>query len=185
MSEPQPVEIGVDPDHNPTELGRPAAVAATELGGRITATNPQRGTYDTGGGGAGPVRKKGPGYVWRYPNPETKVEYLAIPPDALKAIDDNARDLRIKLQEGLGVVFLDPENIKFAATTSGKALEAIKQKQIDRCDQYRDDLRDNFLLPSVDMQLRIAHKLGAGLKVPGVVEVQKLLAKFDDETRAA
>lgn len=185
MSEPQPVEIGVDADHNPTELGRPAAVEATEHGGHITATNPRRGNYDTGGGGAGPVRKKGPGYVWRYPNPETKVEYLAIPPDALKAIDDNARDLRIKLQEGLGVVFLDPENIKFAATTSGKALEAIKQKQIDRCDQYRDDLRDNFLLPSVDMQLRIAHKLGAGLKVPGVVDVQALLAKFDDETRAA
>lgn len=185
MSEPQPVEIGVDADHNPTEPGRAADVQATEHGGRITAANPQKGTYDTGGSASGPVRKKGPGYVWRYPNPDTKVEYLSIPPEALKAIDDNARDLRIKLQEALGVVFLDPENIKFAATTSGKALEAIKQKQIDRCDQYRDDLRDNFLLPSVDMQLRIAHKLGDGLKVPGAKDVQALLGKFDDSTKAA
>ncbi|HTJ17811.1 MAG TPA: hypothetical protein VL494_13620 [Steroidobacteraceae bacterium] len=182
FSEPQVVEIGVDADHNPTDMGRPAVVPATEHGGRITTTNPQKGAYlDTGGSATGPVRKKGPGNVWRFPNPETKVEYLSIPADSLKAIDDNARDLRIKLQEALGVVFLDPENIKFAATTSGKALEAIKQKQIDRCDQFRDDLRDNFLLPSVDMQLRIAHKLGAGLKVPGAAEVQKLLSKFDSD----
>jgi len=125
------------------------------------------------------VRKKGPGYVWRYPNTETRVEYLTVPATALKVLDENARDLRIKLQEALGVVFLDPENIKFAATTSGKALEAIKQKQIDRCDQYRDDLTDNFLLPTLDMQLRIAHKLGAGLRVPGIDKVQAMLAKFD------
>ena len=179
LSEPQPVEIGVDPEHNPTELGRPASVQASELGGKIVSNNPSKGNYDTGGSSGGPVRKKGPGYVWRYPNTETRVEYLTVPATALKVLDENARDLRIKLQEALGVVFLDPENIKFAATTSGKALEAIKQKQIDRCDQYRDDLTENFLLPTLDMQLRIAHKLGAGLRVPGIDKVQAMLAKFD------
>jgi len=184
LSEPQVIEIGVDSDHNPTEPGRAAVVSASEHGGRITATNPQKGNYDTGGGSSGPVRKKGPSYVWRYPNENTKVEYLTVPAAALEALDNNARDLRIKLQQALGVVLLDPENIAAVRNLSGKALEALKQKQIDRCDQFRDDLRDNFLLPSVDMQLRIAHKLGPALKVSGVEEVQQLLSKFDDGTDA-
>lgn len=177
FSEPQIVEIGVTAGTNPTELGRMPMVPATENGGLPSKNNPIVAGYiehpePTKG------RKKGPGYPWQYENPDTKVDVLTYPGDALKAQDDNARDLRIKLQESLCVVFLDPENIKFAATTSGKALEAIKQKQIDRCDAFRDDLRDGFLLPSVDMQLRIAEKLGGSVRVPGIANVQRILRKF-------
>jgi hypothetical protein len=171
LSEPQICEIGVAPGYNPTEIGRAASVPSSDADGRIT------GRYQMGPS-SNPARKKGPGHVWQYGDPETKVEVLTFPADALKAQQDNCSDLRIKIQESMCVVFLDPENIKFAATTSGKALEAIKQKQVDRCDQYRDDLRDNFLLPSVSMQLRIAQKTGLGLKVPGMKKALPILNKF-------
>lgn len=192
LSEPQIVEIGVVPGYSPTDLGRTPRVPATPRGGKPSppgtpdlingmpnpAFNPLVGGYDEQR--TQPARMKGPGYPWQYPSPDTKVAVLTYPGDALKAQDDNARDLRTKLQEALCVVFLDPENIKFAATTSGKALEAIKQKQLDRCDQFRDDLQERFLLPSVDMQLRIASRLGAGVRVSGATKTQALLKKFDD-----
>lgn len=174
LSEPQICEIGVQPGYSPTASAPKPAVPATMLApAPVGPGNPAIGGYDVS---TPMARKKGPGNVWQYPNPETKVSALTIGSDALKAQDDNARDLRMKLQEALGVVLLDPESIKFASTTSGKALEAIKQRQVDRCDQYRDDLAENFLLPSVHMQLRIAQKLGSGaVKVPGLDKAMKVL----------
>ena len=189
LSEPQIVETGVPPGYNPTETGRTAIVPATEKGGAYTpgdpahsptGSNPARGGYLDAPRGK-PARKKGPGYIWQFSDPDTKVSVLTYPGDALKAQEDNARDLRIKLQEALCVVFLDPESIKFAATTSGKALEAIKQKQIDRCAMFRDDLRDGFFLPSLDVQMRVAQKLGKGLRVPGIEKALPLLTKFSGE----
>jgi hypothetical protein len=184
LSEPQIVEIGVSPGYSPTELGRAPAVPVSAQGGKLSASNPEirgAGYADTS---TPQARKKGPGYPWQYTNESTKVSMLTYPGDALKAQDDNAKDLAQKLQEALGVVFLDPNNIRFAATTSGKALQAIKQKQIDRCDVYRDDFGDNFLMPSVDMQLRIAATLKGGLRVPGSAKVVPVLAKFTAEQAA-
>lgn len=170
LSEPQICEIGVSPGENPTSGGETPRVVKDEKGGHYTET----------AGGGKPARKKGPSYVWQYQNPNTKVEVLTIGADALKAQDDNARDIRLKLQESLGVVTLDPENIKFAATTSGKALQQIKQRQLDRCDQYRDDLKNGFLLPSIKMQLRISKVLGAKqLKVPGIEDVVDAIADME------
>ncbi len=180
FSEPQMCELGVAPGYNPTSVGRTAVVPATEKGGRAGPGNPDRGGYMLGSGPA-EARKKGPGYVNQYPNPETKVELLTTPADSLEAQHINVSDLRLKVQEALCVVFLDPENIKFAATTSGKALEAIKQKQLDRCGQYRDDLRDRFLLPTLDMQLRIAQRVGKSLRVPMIDKALPLLKKFSTE----
>lgn len=195
FSEPQIFEIGVSPGHNPTGVGVTPLVASTERGGSASHPNNRPGSPDYNpktynpivGGFADPAqrqnsaRKKGPGHVWQYPNSETKVGALFYPGDALKAQEDNCRDLRMKLQESLAVIFLDPESIKFAATTSGKALEAIKQKQIDRCDQYRDDLSECFFEPSVSMQLRIAQVIlsrGDKLNVPGANKVKAILDKF-------
>ncbi len=188
MSEPQICEIGVMPGYSPTELGpKPTIFSTVEGGEHYDPLNPDPNVhikgafvYGSAGGGEG-ARKKGPSFVWQYPSPDTKVMALTYPGDALKAQDDNCRDLRIKLQESLCVVFLDPENIKFAATTSGKALEAIKQKQIDRVSQFRDDVRDRFLVPSLMMQMRIAVKRGVeGLKVPGVKKALAVLAKLGE-----
>jgi hypothetical protein len=183
MSEPQMCEIGVVPGYNPTDIGRTAVIPSTEHGGKAGPNNPTVGHWEIGK----PVsaRKKGPGYVNQYPDPNTKVEMLETPAGALEAQQVNTSDLRLKVQEALCVVFLDPENIKFAATTSGKALEAIKQKQIDRCGQYRDDLRDRWLRPNIDMQLRIAHRVGKALKVPMITKVLPILSKFASEEDAA
>jgi hypothetical protein len=180
LSEGQIVEIGVEAGYNPTaELGRVALVQSTERGGPASADNPLKGAYFDTASNTPHARKRGPGYTWQYPDPLTKVEWLAYPTSSLEAQDNNARDLRMKLMESLGVVLLDPESIKFAATTSGKSLEAIRERQIDRCDQYRDDLHDCFLMPSVQMQLRIALKTGAGLQVPGIEKVLPILSKFE------
>lgn len=158
LSEPQIVETGVQAGYNPTDGGQTASVPSTLHGGAPSAENPITGSFQLGGNPK-PARKKGPGTVWQYPSHETKVDVLIYPGDALKAQDDNARDLRIKLQEALAVVFLDPENLKLANTISGKALDSLKQRQIDRCDQFRDDLEDNFITPAIKMQLRIAAKV--------------------------
>ena len=152
--DPQPYEIGVAEGYNPTgSTGRTANIPTTEHGGQPHPNDPTRGAFICDR--STPARKKGPGHVWSYTDHEVKVGYLTVPGDALTSQRDNVSDLRTKLQEALAVVFLDPENIKFAATTSGKALEAIKQKQFDRVDQYREDFRDGFLLPSLMMQLRV------------------------------
>lgn len=184
LSEPQICETGVSPGTNPTAVGRPAIVPATLNGGPADPiSNPINGSWSMDQPNTG-SRKKGPGHVWQYSDKDTKVFAVTIGVDALKAQQDNCSDLRVKLQEAMCVVFLDPENIKFAATTSGKALEAIKQRQIDRCNQYRDDFGDRFLLPSVDMQLRIAHKVGAKLRVPGLKKAFPLLKRFAGEAGA-
>jgi hypothetical protein len=182
LSEPQPVETGVSEDHNPTGMGRTPVLPSSEQGdiyasaAALSAAVSQGLTNGAYGSFVKMARKKGPGYVWRYPNPDAKVDFLCYPGDALKAQDDNARDLLQKIQESLAVVFLDPENIKFASTTSGKALEAIKQRQIDRCNVYRDDLRDGFLLPNIEMQLRITAKLGGKItRVPGAKKIASIL----------
>ena len=158
LSEPQIVEMGVAQGYNPTDAASTPLVPTTLHGGDISPDNPVTGGF-VDGRTKQPARKKGPGYVWQYQSHETKVEILSYPGDALKAQDDNARDLRIKLQEALAVVFLDPENLKLANTISGKALDSLKQRQIDRCDQYRDDLADGFITPAINMQLRIAAKV--------------------------
>lgn len=186
LAEPQIVEIGVKAGYNPTGTGRPAAVISTTKGGEDARAALAAGTA-TGAYmdqlGMQTARRKGPGFPWQYPDPATKVEYLTIAADVLKAQDDNARDILFKIQDSLGVVFVDQNNMKLAGTTSGKALEAIRQRQIDRCDQYREDIWDNFLEPSIQMQLRIAATLGAGVKIPGSERIRSLIG--GDDAKAA
>ncbi len=175
--DPQWVEIGVEPGYNPSDGGRTPVQFATPAGGKATDDNPVVGAFQLAPRQA---RKRGSTQVFQYENPDAKAQLITLPGDALEAVDSNARDLRMKLQEALAVVFLDPENIKFAVTTSGKALAAIKQRQLDRCDQYRDDFADKFFEPSVSMQLRIAYtimKRGEQLRVPGTKKVLPIIEK--------
>lgn len=179
LSEGQIVEIGVDADHNPTGLGRMPLVRSTEQGGAPSADNPLRGGYFDGATSTQNARKRGPTYPWRYPDPQTKVDWLAYPTSSLDAQDKNAKDLRTKLMELLGVVLLDHESMQGVRQLSGRFVESIRERQIDRADQYRDDLQEGFLMPSIQMQLRIALKTGAGLQVPGIEKVLPVLQKFE------
>ena len=178
--DPQTIEIGVEPGISPTakrEVGHPSSPAggtATEPKG----DNPQNGVY-AAPGARQMGRRKGPGEAWQYPSPDTKVTQLTLPAGALQSIDDNAHDIRTKICQSLAVVFMDPENVKFAATVSGKALETLRQRQLDRCDQYREDLADGLILPSVHMLMRIAQRQAANLRVPGLRRAVAMLSRFE------
>lgn len=178
-SDPQPIEIGVDEDHNPAPMGRKAEVVIQ--GGVDPHTGKPSHTYVAPkmGSSSGEARMRGPGVVWRYPSSESRVELLTLPGDAMKPADDNARDLRSKIAESLAVVFTDVENMKAAADMSGKALREHHKRQIERCDQIRDDFGDNFLLPLVGMLLRIAMRTADGLYLPGVKKVAPILQRFE------
>lgn len=185
-SEPQPVEIGVDSNTNPTgEMGRVAVIPSTERGGVEGIGDPGKRTGAWIAGQLPAARKKGGGFVWRYTNPETKVEYLAFPPGLLKEQEEACDDLLSKIEQGLAVVLPKPSQFKFAGAVSGKALAETKSRQHDRCDQYRDDFEAGFLIPSVNMQLRIAQRVGKDLKVPGIAEVKPLLDRFAGTTESA
>lgn len=180
MSEPQPYEIGVAPGYNPTELGEMARVVTTENGGSVTPMNPITGAFVERSPGKS-ARKRGPGYVWQYPT-EAQVGVLTYPGEALKAQEENCRDLRMKLMESLGAVLLDPESFKALSTMSGRALQAIKQKQLDRCDKIRDDLCERYFQRSIAMQLRIARTVlqrKGRLRVAGAKKVAAVLANND------
>jgi hypothetical protein len=75
-----------------------------------------------------------------------------------------------------------PAEFKFAGAVSGKSIEMIRQRQYDRCDQYRDDLANNFLRPTVEMQLRIAERCADSLKVPGIQKVLPILRGVSEKS---
>jgi hypothetical protein len=163
--DPQWTEIGVEQGYNPTASARKA-----EVPGAWVSEGPNPSSK---------ARKKSPGTVWQYTgkNPEVKVELHTLPGDALTALDNHAKDLRSKLSESLGVVFLDLEALPNESRLSGRALESAKARQLDRVNYYRSDFGDKFILPALGMLLRIAIK--TGLKIEGLDQV-KTLAK--DET---
>jgi hypothetical protein len=144
-------------------------------------TGQSTGSYRTGGG-TSPARKKGPGWMWSYPDKDTKVDYLSFPADILNSMNEHCLDLLNKIEDALCVVLPKPAQFKFAAAVSGRALQMVRQRQYDRCDQYRDDLWNNFLLPSLNMQLRIASRAGKQLKVPGASNIAGILSRAASST---
>jgi hypothetical protein len=172
--DPQVVELGVEPGYNPSQAsGRMAAVPSTQSGGIAAGLNAVNGSY---GGGGQSARIKSPGVAWQYPSENTKVMYLTLEKGALGELDDHCADLRNKIAESLQVVVLDPQNLKLAAAISGKAIEQLRSRQFDRCDQIRDDVGSGWILPAIKMLLRVAVKTRIAL--PSVEKVMDSLAKF-------
>ena len=182
--DPQIIEIGVEPGYNPSSGGRTAVMPSTLAGGEITGTNPITGAYvDTT---TRPARRKGPGEVWQYEattSKDVRVEYLTLPPGSLDALDEHAADLRNKICEGLCAVILDPENVKFTGDMSGKAIEQLRSRQFDRCDQIRDDFGENWIRPVTLMLLRVA--LGTKLRSPAVDSVRDVLEQYVSDDASA
>src|SRR4029077_15488694 len=102
------------------------------------------------------ARVKSPGAVWTYPTKDVKVEYLTLPADALKALTDHAADPRNMIAEGLAYVPIDAESAKLISAMSGKAIEALRARQFDRCDRYRDDFGNGWIMPVTSMVLRVS-----------------------------
>ena len=181
--DPQLVEIGADEDHNPAPMG---AQARTSIEARQGPDGkPQYGFSSNRRSRRGSARKRGAGVIWTYPNTQTKVAYLTIPGDALKAIDDHAKDMRSKIAESMNAVFIDPAELKMHAALSGKALSFMFQRQLSFDDKVRSDFANKALVPLVSMLLRMVFVIGKknpkGLYIPGVKKVVPVLARFERE----
>ncbi len=173
--DPQWTEIGVELGSSPTPTARTGALPATASGGKPSASNPIT-THFADPPKQRKGRKKSPGDVWQYEDPNTKVMLHALPGDALKSLTDHAADLRLKIAESMAVVFMDLEHIKLGTTMSGKALEALKARQLDRCDQYRSDVADHLIIPTVEMLLRVATATrGAALRLSGLTKALPIM----------
>lgn len=180
--DPQWTEIGVEPGYVPSSLGEIVTVPATLQGGPITSDNRPVGEYRAPQRQQG--RRKGPGEVWQYESPDVKVQLHTLPGDALSSLQSHCMDLRTKLAESLSVVFLDPESMQLASAFSGKALEVLRQRQLNRCEQYRDDVTARLLLPSIQMLLRVTYNAGTrgSVNLTGLKKAMFLLEKSNVET---
>jgi len=173
--DPQWTEIGVEKGTNPSGPGRlPMSTPATAAGGAASTSNPITTRFaDTSRSAS--VRRKSPGDVWQYEDKDTKVQLHTLPGDALQAIDDHARDLKTKIAEALGVVFIDLEAMHKVTALSGRTLDALRNRQLDRCDSYRSDFGDRLLRPLVAMLMRLVAERPLGLRIPGIKDVRMSL----------
>jgi hypothetical protein len=185
VGDPQMVETGVDEDVQ-QPMGQQAFGAFnTPLGG--SGPEPDRGSWRSPGvqsaavGTAGVGRKRGPGVIYRYPSEKSKLTLLTLPGDALDAISNNVKGLLTMLREGLAYVSTDPESMKMNGDISGRFLEWLYRKQLNRCDNIRADFGDKCLLPVVDMLLRIVLAKGDGIRMRGVKQLVAVLQKFERE----
>lgn len=179
--DPQWTECGVELGSSPTGKGRSPGMPGTALGGPTTASNPIT-THFRSPERPRQGRKKSPGEVWQYEDPDAKVELHTLPGDALEALSKHAADLRLKIAESMAVVFMDQEHIKLGSQMSGKALEALKARQLDRCDQYRSDVADHLIVPSIEMLLRVVKATadrGATLRIGGLKKAVPILKTWD------
>ncbi len=189
--DPQWTETGVEAGMNPSSAGRAGQTQVTANGGAPTKDNPVIGTIipATHGEGAMPggamMRKKHPGSVWQYENDNAKVELHVLPGDALEAISKNGHDIRLKIMQALAYVPLDPEIANIVrGSLSGKALESLRERQLNRDDKIRDDFGDGFMKPSLNILLRICAAKGAGLRLRGLKKAKKALAQLNGPAAA-
>ena len=183
---PQKFEIGVEPGYNPTATTPVGAIAGTPRGGRVDpVANPHTGQYFASGADMRATlhgaRKQGPGYTWQYASPETKVGQLTVDAGALEALAGTMSDLRARICEALAWVPMNPEDVKFAASMSGKALERTMARQLNRVAKDRDGFGFGYMIPALKMLLRIAVKLGAAIRTRGAATALPALAKLVNE----
>lgn len=178
--DPQICEIGVQPGYNPSAPGKAVGMPATADGGPVSPSNPVTAHYQESQASM-PARMKSPSIVWQYPNKDTRVEMLTLPPEALKAISDHAADLRMKVCEMLAHVPLDPDAISHIRQLSAKALESLRKRELNRCDRIRDDFGDIALIPCVQMLLRICALYASrpkDLNLAGLKKVAPILQRY-------
>jgi hypothetical protein len=182
---PQWTETGVELGSNPSSTGKIGKTLVTKNGGQPSADNPVIGevidaTHGEGAvTGRGTGRKMGNGSVWQYEAAEATITLHTLPAGALKEIADNAHDIRLKIMQALAYVPLDPEMANIVrGSLSGKALESLRERQLNRDDKIRDDFGDGFIKPSANMLLRICASKSAGLRLRGLKKAIPILTKL-------
>jgi hypothetical protein len=175
--DPQAIETGVEDDEMRMPMGRASEdrQASSDMSGWKEPLSQTRS-------GPSGVRKKGTGTVWRYTSPDAKVFYLMLGGDALKSLDDDARDNVKKLREALGHVYIDPEELLTGSgDVSGKTLLMAFFSQVARCNRIREDFGRMCLLPVLNMLFRIILRSGKGLYLAGADKVAGVLARFEQQ----
>lgn len=188
--DPQIVETGVDEDVNPAPAGRapePMRAYPSESPG----TRADNARWQSGGqAGKTGARRKGPNVIWRYPNENSKVEYLLLPPEALKVLDDGIGQLHQMLAEAMSWVRADPTTIAgeskrgvSLSSISGKALAWMYRRQTMQCDSVRPDAWDNWLVPLINLLLRVSLAYASepargALYLPGLKKTAPILKRF-------
>jgi len=175
--DPQPIERGVDPNHNPAPSGvtarspQPHKATATCDGDGPAATEAWRSWSRPGGGQQ--ARRKGPGVVWSYPpigeGQLPDVDLLTLPGDALDAVGKNTDALRNMIAVAMAWVMLDENSLRnpkggqsSLSNLSGRALEMLYRRQLSRCNKERVDLGSRWIKPVMSMLIRIvAHHVRA------------------------
>lgn len=178
---PQKYEVGVKPGYSPTESAQTSLIIhASKSASTFNPAKPPSEFFTPSGIQQPGSRKAGPGHVWQYADPAVKVGQLELNAGALEALATTMADLRARICEQLAWVPLNPEEVKFAAALSGKALERIMARQINRVAKDRDGFGDEYLKASYCMLLRIAAKLGPGAcKTRGLAKAAPYLKTFE------
>lgn len=185
---PQMYETGVDANVQRGPAGmaaRPQIELMAQAGGKsvgIWSMGPAARGFGPGGSGGGNVTMKGPGIVWRYPSPDSKVDMVVLPVGSLGAISEHAADLRSKMAEDMSVVFVDAHDVKAYGAMSGKALAFLFARQIAKCDRLRREAGDGLILKGIDLLMRLCmvgfEKFKKGLRLPGMAKVMPILQRF-------
>jgi hypothetical protein len=185
--DPQIVETGVDADHNPSEPGRRGQTMRAYPHESPEAKRAHEQWQIGGGQRASGVRKKGPGVVWRYPPSQypIKVDMLTLPSGALDGIADNKTDLRSLVADALGYVQISADTLRGSSSMfqgiSGRTLEWMYRRQLDRCDKMRTSFGRGWIVPVVSMCLRVVMvhaSSDAALYIAGAREMSATLSKL-------
>jgi hypothetical protein len=183
-SDPQIIETGVAQDYQQAPRGRTMNMfigpGDHPENAQWTILGPDSRPIRSGG----PATRRGPGVTWRYESDESDVSFLTLPGDALKPAEDNYARLDTLIKDMLGVVFLDPQQMKLG-DISGRALEILHKMQIDRCNRIRKDFGRRMLVPVLHMLLRVALKTTGTLYIPGVDKARAVLERFEQEVEGA
>lgn len=178
--DPQICEFGVADDEFDAPMGRAADIRQPG----VDRSGYNEPLFSRRGAGFS-KRKKGAGTVWRYTNADAKVQVLTLPGDALSCLADDAKDNIKKLREALGHVYIDPEELTGSGDISGKTLSFLYSQQIAKCDKYREDFGEKWLLPVVNMLFRVVLASGKGLYLAGAAPMQKILVRFQQKVDGA
>lgn len=181
--DPQMVEMGVDRDENVAPSGAQPRATLKEL------RNSDGTSFVGFGFSERPTnaRRKGAGVVWRYENPDAKVDLLTLPPGALTAISDHCDDLIEKVERVLGYTGVSPEQVKGAV--SGKALAFMFARTTSFVDRIRSDFWQGFMRPALSTMLRMAYvqhtRAPGSVYISGITKAAPVLARFEREIDGA
>jgi hypothetical protein len=180
--DPQTVLTGITDDDDLGATGRTLDPNLTTLA--------QEGGKKYGQAFAAPFRttsgalKRGVMHPWMIKDPAGKAVVIALPGDALDALDKDAQDIGSKVCDALGITIVDPSMFGGGGDLSGRTLAFIFSKQINRVSQDREDLGRCCILPVLNLFYRMLVKRSDGVYLPGIKKTTPILARFYKDVAA-